>query len=320
VGDYCAGEAGKLSELRVGLAGLGRMGVPMARNLARAGLLVGAYNRTRSVADKLAGEVGVESCGTPAELAGIADVVITMVADEQASMQLYAGAGGFLEAIHPETIALEMSTVSIGHVKTLSGLLKARGANLLDVPVSGSVAMAESATLTLLVGGPEAVSERIEPVLRVLGSTIFHLGPLGSGAAMKLAVNTVVYGLNGALSEGLVLAERTGIPRERAYEVFVASAIAAPFVHYRRAAFERPGETPVALRLPLAEKDLDLILKLAEELGHPMPQAELNAEILRSAAEAGFAEADVSAVAEYLRRDGTGSGPASTEDLQRSRG
>jgi 3-hydroxyisobutyrate dehydrogenase/2-hydroxy-3-oxopropionate reductase len=275
----------------------------MALNLARAGLLAGVYNRTRSIADELAREAEVASCETPAELGELADVLITMVADEQASMQLYAAVDGFLETVRPGTIVLEMSTVSIGHIKTLSVLLEERGAVLLDVPVSGSVAMAESATLTLLVGGSELVAERIEPVLRALGSTIFHLGTLGSGAAMKLAVNTVVYGLNEALSEGLVLAEMTGIPRQRAYEVFAASAVAAPFVHYRRDAFERPGETPIGLRLLLAEKDLDLILKLAAELGHAMPQAALNAQVLRSAADAGFAEADVSAVAEYLRQE-----------------
>jgi 3-hydroxyisobutyrate dehydrogenase/2-hydroxy-3-oxopropionate reductase len=118
---------------------------------------------------------------------------------------------------------------------------------------------------------------------------------------MKLAVNTVVYGLNEALSEGLVLAERSGIPRARAYEALASSAVAAPFVHYRRASFERPEATPVALRLTLARKDLDLILSLADHVGADLPQARLNAEVLRAADEAGFAEADVSAVAEYLR-------------------
>jgi 3-hydroxyisobutyrate dehydrogenase-like beta-hydroxyacid dehydrogenase len=123
------------------------------------------------------------------------------------------------------------------------------------------------------------------------------------GAAMKLALNAVVYGLNEALAEGLVLAERAGIERAQAYEIFTASAIAAPFVHYRRDTFERPGETPVLLRLSLAEKDLRLILDLAAECGHSMPQAELNVEVLRLAIEHGFADHDVAAVAELLRLD-----------------
>jgi 3-hydroxyisobutyrate dehydrogenase/2-hydroxy-3-oxopropionate reductase len=291
--------------LGVGFAGLGRMGAPMARNLARAGLLAGVFNRTRAVAEELAREVGVASYATPAELAAAANVVITMLADEHASMELYAGADGFLEAWRPGAVALEMSTVSIGHVHTLAGFVADRDGVLLDVPVSGSVAMAETGSLTLLVGGDGETAERIAPVLQALGSTVLHLGAVGAGAAMKLAVNTVIYGLNEALSEGLVLAERSGIARTRAYEALASSAVAAPFVHYRRAAFERPAETPVALRLTLARKDLDLILSLADEVGADLPQARLNAEVLRAAGEAGFDEADVSAVAEYLR-DGAG--------------
>jgi len=284
--------------LRVGFAGLGRMGAPMARNLAHAGLLGGVYNRTRSVADELASETGVESCATPAELAASANVLVTMVADDQASTALYTG---FLESLRPGTVAIEMSTVGIAHVLHLTREVEACGGVLLDAPVSGSVALAEAGTLTVLVGGDAATVERVAPVLQALGSTIVHLGAIGAGAAMKLAVNTVVYGLNGALSEGLVLAERSGIPRALAYEALASSAVAAPFVHYRRAAFERPAETPVAFRLALARKDLDLILSLADEVGAGLPQARLNAEVLRAADEAGFADADVSAVAEYLR-------------------
>jgi 3-hydroxyisobutyrate dehydrogenase-like beta-hydroxyacid dehydrogenase len=276
----------------------------MARNLARAGLLVGVYNRTREPCDELARELEVTSCVTPSALAAVSDVLITMVADETASTDLYIGKHGFLETIRPGSIALEMSTVSIDHVHRLAALLEPYGCMFLDVPVSGSVSMAADASLTLLLGGEAETCRRVEPVLQALGSTIFHLGPVGAGAAMKLAVNAIIYGLNEALSEGLVLAERTGITRERAYEVFASSAVAAPFVHYRREAFERPGDVPVALRLRLAEKDCDLILQLAAEVGQPMPQTELNLEVLRRAAEAGFGEDDVSAVAEYLRRDG----------------
>jgi 3-hydroxyisobutyrate dehydrogenase-like beta-hydroxyacid dehydrogenase len=117
-------------------------------------------------------------------------------------------------------------------------------------------------------------------------------------------VNAIVYGLNEALAEGLVLAERVGISRRDAYEVIAASAAAAPFVHYRRAAFEHPDAAPVGLRLQLAAKDLHLILGLAGELGQSLPQTELNAEIVARAVEAGYADADVALVAEFLRRDG----------------
>jgi 3-hydroxyisobutyrate dehydrogenase-like beta-hydroxyacid dehydrogenase len=291
------------SELRVGFAGLGRMGRRMATNLAAANLLTGVYNRTAERAEDFAAEHGVEAFPTSAALADVVDVFLTMVADDDASAMLYTGEEGFLEAATPSAVALEMSTVSVSHVRGLADRLAVRGSRLLDVPVSGSIAMASDGTLTLMVGGDVETLERVRPVLGALAANVFHVGAVGAGAAMKLAVNTVVYGLNGALAEGLVLAERAGIAREQAYEVFAASAVAAPFVHYRRAAFERPGEEPVGFTVSLAAKDLDLILDLAEGHEYAMPQAELNLDVLRRAIADGFADDDVSAVAQMLRRN-----------------
>ncbi len=147
--------------------------------------------------------------------------------------------------------------------------------------MSGSTATAESGQLTLMVGGAAADLERARPALEPLAKAIFHLGPLGTGAAMKLAVNTVIFGLNGALSEGLVLAELAGIDRSAAYDVFAASAIGAPYVGYKRAAFIDPDATPVAFSLDLARKDLGLITDLADSLGVPVPQAVANLALMR---------------------------------------
>jgi 3-hydroxyisobutyrate dehydrogenase-like beta-hydroxyacid dehydrogenase len=290
----------------VGFAGLGRMGRPMAANLARAGLLAAVYNRTANRARELADETGARACATPAELAADVDVVVTMLADDDASSDVYLGRDGLAAALRAGSTAIEMSTVSVGHVRRLAAELRARSCALLDAPVSGSVTMARDQSLTVMVGGdPDAVAAA-EPVLAAIGSTVFHLGASGSGAAVKLAVNTLVYGLNGALSEALVLAERAGIARERAYEVFASSAAAAPFVHYRRSSFEHPGDVPVMLRLALAAKDLRLILALAAECGAPMPQSQLNLDVLGRATEAGLGDADVSAVAELLRAEAAG--------------
>jgi 3-hydroxyisobutyrate dehydrogenase-like beta-hydroxyacid dehydrogenase len=282
------------------------MGRPMAANLAGAGLLAAVYNRTPGHAHEVADQTGARSCATPAELAEGADVVLTMVADDAASAAVYLGPDGLAEGLREGSTAIEMSTVGVAHVRHLAGELAGRGCALLDVPVSGSVAMARDGSLTLMAGGDVGALDAVRPVLAALGSRVFHLGPSGSGAAMKLAVNTVIYGLNGALSEGLVLAERAGIARERAYEVLASSAVAAPFVQYRREAFERPGEVPVAFRLALAAKDLRLILGLATECGARMPQAELNLDVLGRATEAGLGDADVSAVAELLRLEPIG--------------
>jgi 3-hydroxyisobutyrate dehydrogenase-like beta-hydroxyacid dehydrogenase len=153
----------------------------------------------------------------------------------------------------------------------------------------------------VMVGGDGGALERARPVLDTLAKTVLHVGELGAGATMKLAVNSVVHALNVALSEALVLAERAGVERTRAYEVFAASAAAAPFVLYKRAAFERPEETPVAFSLDLVAKDLDLILALAERVGARMDQGRVNRALVRDALEAGLAERDLSAIAVLLR-------------------
>jgi 3-hydroxyisobutyrate dehydrogenase/2-hydroxy-3-oxopropionate reductase len=127
------------------------------------------------------------------------------------------------------------------------------------------------------------------------------MGPLGTGAVAKLAVNSIIHSLVVSVSEALVLAERAGIDRSTAYEVFVSGAAAAPFVLYKRAAFEHPEDSAVAFSLDLVAKDLDLILDLAREVGAPMPQAETNRAEVARAVDAGFGAADMSAVAEYLR-------------------
>lgn len=289
-------------ELRIGFAGLGRMGMPMASKLAEAGFLVGVYNRSPEKSEAFGVATGVKNVATPAELADVANVIITMVADEAASQSLFIEAGGLLGGLRPNSIVIEMATVSIEHVRRIASLLNPLDCSVIDAPVSGSVSMAVNGELSILVGGHVMALERVHPALEAMSSHIFHLGGLGAGIAMKLAVNTVIYALNQGISEGLVLAERAGIPRKAAYEVFANSAVAAPFVHYRRELFEHPGDTEPALSLRLAAKDVQLILGLAASLDVELPQAKTDLAVLDEAVGAGFEEADISAIAELLRR------------------
>jgi 3-hydroxyisobutyrate dehydrogenase/2-hydroxy-3-oxopropionate reductase len=287
--------------LRVGITGLGRMGTPIARKLAQAGLLAGAHNRTAAKSEELAEELGVTAYRTPARLAEDVDVIVSCVADGAALSTLYRGDDGFLGALRPGTTAVDMSTIGPHAVRELAELVAARDCELVDAPVSGSVATAEAGELTIMAGGSPEAFGRLAPLFEAVGSAVFHVGPSGAGAAIKLAVNNVVYGLNQSIAESLVLAERAGVDRLLAYEIFASSAAAAPFVHYRREAFEHPGTVPAAMRMTLAGKDLDLILGLAESVGADLPQAAVNAALLRSASDAGLADADISAVAELLR-------------------
>jgi 3-hydroxyisobutyrate dehydrogenase-like beta-hydroxyacid dehydrogenase len=285
----------------VGVAGIGRMGGAMSRALARAGHDLVLYNRTPSRAEALAGELGARAVATPAAVAAESEVAITMLADEAAVEAVYGGPDGLVARARHGSVLVDMSTVPPSTILSLEPRVRSTGAGLLDAPVSGSVALADTGQLTIMVGGSDADLERARPVLEALAQRIFHLGPLGSGAAMKLAVNAVIFGLNNALGEALALAERAGIERSSAYDVLAASAVGAPYVGYKRAAFLDPDGTPTAFALELAEKDLRLITAFAASLRVAVPQAEANLALIREAATALGPERDFSSVATYLR-------------------
>jgi 3-hydroxyisobutyrate dehydrogenase/2-hydroxy-3-oxopropionate reductase len=285
----------------VGVAGIGRMGGAMSRAIARAGLDLVLYNRTRERAEALADELGARVAATPAELAAGADVVISMVADDAAVRDLYQKPAGMLEGLSARSVAVDMSTVLPDTIRSLADDVRATGAGILDAPVSGSVLVALAGELTIMVGGEAGDLDRARPVLEAMASRIFHMGPLGAGATIKLAVNAIIFGLGGALAEALVLAEKAGVDRTAAYDVFAASAIGAPFVQYKRAAFLAPEDTPTAFSIDLARKDLGLIFVLAERVGADMPQARANDDLLAAAAADVGGDRDFSAVATHLR-------------------
>lgn len=290
----------------VGVLGIGRMGGAMARALDTAGLPLVLWNRRRGAADALAAELGGRPTvvATAREVAAIADITITMLADGAAVDAVYSGRDGLIAGARPGAVLVDCSTVAPATLLGHAAAIRATGAGILDAPVSGSVALAEAGKLTLMVGGEADDLERARPVLSAIGATIFHLGPLGTGAAMKLAVNAVIFGLNEAVAEGLVLAESAGIARDAAYEVIAASAVGAPYVGYKRAAFLDPDGTPVAFALGLAAKDLGLIHELADEVGRALPQATTNLAVIDAAAASIGADRDFSAVAEHLRHPG----------------
>jgi 3-hydroxyisobutyrate dehydrogenase/2-hydroxy-3-oxopropionate reductase len=294
----------------VAIVGTGRMGSAMARALDRAGFDLCVHNRTRDRAAVLATQVGCRIAETPAEAAAASDVVITMLADDAAVRSTFEGPDGLLAGAHEGGVLVDMSTVRPDTITALEAAARGAGSGILDAPVSGSTQLAEGGTLTLMVGGEADDLERARPVLDALAKTIFHVGPLGTGAAMKLAVNTVIFGLNGALAEGLVLAEAAGIDRALAYDVIAAGAAGAPYVGYKRAAFLEPKATPVAFSLDLTDKDLGLITAYADALGVALPQTAVNRAVVREASSGGRGGNDFSSVAAELRARRAGAAPA----------
>jgi 3-hydroxyisobutyrate dehydrogenase/2-hydroxy-3-oxopropionate reductase len=285
----------------VAVIGTGRMGSAMARALARGGASLTLHNRSPEPARALAAELGAGVVDTAADAAATANIAITMLADGDAVRAMWGGPSGLVAGAHDGGVLVDMSTVPPDTLAGFEAAVRERGSGILDAPVSGSTTLAESGQLTIMAGGTARDLELARPALELLARQVDHVGPLGSGAALKLAVNALIFAINNSVSEALVLAERAGIDRGLAYEVFTSSAAGAPFVGYKRDAFVEPDGTPVAFSFDLALKDLRLLLDFAAQLGVPMPQARVNQSIIGEAAARLGGDRDASAVAVHLR-------------------
>jgi 3-hydroxyisobutyrate dehydrogenase-like beta-hydroxyacid dehydrogenase len=285
----------------VAVVGTGRMGSAMVGRLAGAGYDVIVYNRTRSRAQAVAAAHGLLVASTPREAAAAADVVVVSLADDAAVRAAYLGPDGLVAGLRAGTVVADTSTVDPATLQALGADVARTGATLIDTPVSGSVSSVQSGQLMVMAGGDEAALARARPALDAFAGRVIPLGPLGAGATMKLVINSVVHALNAALAEALVLAEKAGVERSAAYEVIASSAAAAPFVVYKRAAYENPDETPVAFALELVAKDLDLAASLAARVGADVPQLTANRAVVQRALDAGLGHADLSALATLFR-------------------
>jgi 3-hydroxyisobutyrate dehydrogenase-like beta-hydroxyacid dehydrogenase len=288
----------------VAVIGTGRMGAAMARTMARAGLELVLWNRDSEKARPVADATGADVASTAAEASAAADVVVSCLADDDAVRTVYLEADGVCAGVRPDAIVLDTSTIDPDTAREIGAKVDDTGAGFLDSPVSGSVATVEAGALTIMVGGDARLLDRARPVLETISARIIHVGERGAGSAAKLAVNALVHGLNVALSEALVLAEKAGVERSIAYEVFASGAGGAPFVQYKREAYEHPEDAAVAFSLDLVAKDLELITGLARRVGAPMRQAETGLDIVEQAIAAGMGEADLSAIAVLLRGEG----------------
>jgi 3-hydroxyisobutyrate dehydrogenase-like beta-hydroxyacid dehydrogenase len=290
----------------VAVLGLGRMGAPMAARLAAAGHEVRVWNRGEAGYLRLSQELP-EGVGhpvvapTPAAAATGAEVVVTVLADATALESVLFGSDGAAAALGEGAVVCDMGTIGVDAAVAASRRLRDLGAVFVDAPVSGSVPAVRAGTLAVMAGGPPEPIRSIEPVLRAFATTVRRVGEVGSGQAMKLAVNSVLHTFNAALSEGLVLAERGGVARGVALDILADSAVAAPFLLYKRDAFEHPGGQPVAFALDLMRKDLRLIRDFAAGSGSPMPVADAVRVVCDAASAAGLGEHDMSAVAEHHR-------------------
>ena len=276
------------------------MGSRMVKRLLDAGHAVSAYNRTKSKATNLL-EMGMKWAETPRAAAEAAEVIFSMVSDTAALRAVSEGANGILAGLSAGKLYVDMSTVSPAAIRDLAKQVEARGAEMLDAPVSGSQITLEEGKLSFMVGGKRESFEKVLPVLQAIGPKATYVGANGLAAAMKIATNLSLAVQMLAFSEGVLLAEKSGIPRETAVEVLLNSVIASPMVKYRG---------PFVLKMPdeawfdvnMMQKDVLLALEMGRQLDVPLPTTAITNQLLTTARGMGLAKRDFAVLFETLAR------------------
>jgi 3-hydroxyisobutyrate dehydrogenase-like beta-hydroxyacid dehydrogenase len=282
----------------LGFVGLGTMGGGVVRRLLAAGHAVTVWNRTREKADPLL-EGGARWADSPRSVAERSDIVFTMVTNTAAVQAVTEGPDGILAGLGPGKVYVDMSTASPANTRALAETVVAVGAQMLDAPVSGSVITLEEGKLSIMVGGERETFERVKPVLEAIGPRVFHLGPNGAAVTMKIAINLSLAVQMLAFSEGVLLAEKTGIAREQAVEVMLASVIASPMVVYRGPfVLEQPDEAWFDCRM--MQKDMNLALELGRELEVPLPTTAVTNELVTAANARGIGDRDFAVLFDVL--------------------
>jgi 3-hydroxyisobutyrate dehydrogenase len=288
-----------MTKTRVALFGLGTMGSGMARRLLLNGFPLTVFNRTVEKADALANE-GAGVATSPAEAAADADVIISMVSDDNAARSIWLGENGVLTAVKPGAVCIECSTVTVEWVRELAAAVKAKECEFLDAPVTGSKLQAAAGELNFLVGGDQSTLDKVRPVIAAMSRSIVSLGPIGSGALVKL-INNFVCGVQvAALAEAIAMIERSGLDRDKAVEVLANGAPGSPLVKALSTRMTTPDYTP-NFRLSLMAKDLAYAIQESEKLSLELATAETALQSFQRAIAAGSGDKDIAAVVEPLR-------------------
>jgi 3-hydroxyisobutyrate dehydrogenase-like beta-hydroxyacid dehydrogenase len=282
----------------LGFIGLGVMGSEMVDRLLTKGHAVTGYNRTRSKAEWLV-KKGMKWANSPREVAAAADVILSMVTNSAALAAITEGPDGILAGITPGKVLVDISTVSPAFSREIAAKIRTKGADMMDSPVSGSVITLQQGNLSVMVGGRAETFERVKPILHDIGPKVTHVGENGLALVIKIASNLSLAVQMLAFSEGVLLAEKSGIKREVAVDVLTNSAIASPMIKYRG---------PFVLQLPaeawfnvnMMQKDMLLALELGRQLGVPMPTTAISNEFLTAARAMGLVEQDFAVVFDVL--------------------
>jgi 3-hydroxyisobutyrate dehydrogenase-like beta-hydroxyacid dehydrogenase len=282
----------------LGYVGLGVMGSSVTRRLLEAGHTVHVWNRTREKAEPLL-EVGAQWADSPREVAERAEIVFTMVTNTAAVRAVFEGDDGILAGLTPGKIYVDMSTASPANSRALAEQVEAAGAQMLDAPVSGTSITVDQGKASLMVGGDTDAFERAKPILEAIGPKVFHMGGNGTAVGLKIAINLSLAVQMLAFSEGVLLAEKSGIDRERVVEAMLASVIASPMVAYRGPlVLGHPDE--VWFDCHMMQKDMNLALEMGRELEVPLPTTAVTNEFLTAANGMGIGDKDFAVIFDVL--------------------
>jgi 3-hydroxyisobutyrate dehydrogenase len=268
------------------------MGLPMARNLHRAGHLAGAWNRTSGKSAALAAETGCRAFTSPATLAAACDVVVTCVS---ADSDLLEVVDALCPALRKGSLVIDCSTVAADSAREAAARIAAAGSSFLDCPVSGGVEGAKNGTLAIMCGGDEEAFERARPVLEALGKTIVRMGPSGSGQATKATNQILCAGAIQVAAEAMAFARAEGLPLDRVIEILSKGA-GSSWYFMHRAPFMARGEYPAGFRVRLHEKDLGICRAMAARHGAVLPIVEATLADYARLIAAGYGEEDISTI------------------------
>lgn len=285
--------------MQAGFIGLGAMGAPMARNLAGGGFLGVVWNRTRATAETIARELHTACAPGPTELAAAAEAIFTCVsADEDVLAIIEALAPG----LAPGKIVVDFSTVNRETAQRAAAIVRGKGADFLDAPVSGGVEGARSGTLAMMVGGQAATLARVRPALETMAARIVHMGEVGTGQATKAVNQIMAAGINEAVTEALSFGQAQGLNMAKVIDI-VSSGAAGNWFLEKRGGTMLEGVFDPGFKIALHHKDLHICQRMAAQLGLPLPVTAMALADYQQLIEEGFGEEDISALYRLKRPD-----------------
>jgi len=288
-----------MADERIGFLGLGTMGAAMAGNLARAGFTVTAWNRSPGRGPEL-DDLGVTRADSPAAVATATDAVVVCVSDTPDVEAVLFGPSGAAEGARDGQLVIDCSTIAPSATRDFAARLAEQGVALVDAPVSCGSEGAQKGTLTIFCGGEPDDVERARPILAAMGKTITHVGPSGSGQAVKAVNQVILAGTYLGVAEGIVLAMKAGLDVAQVVEALGGGA-AQSWVLANRSERMRTNHYPLGFKVALHRKDLGIALDMAREMGAELPVAEMAADFETDLVGAGHADDDMSALARVIR-------------------